>query len=234
MVESDGEVSQFDSLDNCSEGGMSAENFNTLKKGPLAPIDPPPEFQDSPQTTLVRSISKNIVNSLRRWTSSQSSFEHLKDDAATMVNGLATVTALPEEPHSHTHSHPPNSELVLLLAKTAESQLDALDGQALGQLTLKDSYAINKHLYSSDSILNSHTDNIYDEPNNIVSSSLGNSVDILEEEQSEASSCSPLPSPPPPVSIVKIKQTLCPYYQDHTRYFKVSFLAITVDLFLLT
>lgn len=34
---------------------MSAENFNTLKKGPLvAPIDPPPEFQDSPQTTLLR------------------------------------------------------------------------------------------------------------------------------------------------------------------------------------
>ncbi|KAH8286731.1 hypothetical protein KR018_003902 [Drosophila ironensis] len=219
MVESDGEVSQFDSLDNCSEGGMSAENFNTLKKGPLAPIDPPPEFQDSPQTTLVRSISKNIVNSLRRWTSSQSSFEHLKDDAAavTMVNGLATVSTLPEEPHQHL----PNPELVLLLAKTAESQIqDALDGQALGQLSLKESYALNKHLYSSDSILNSHTDNIYDEPNNIVSSSLGNSVDLLEEEQSEASSCSPLPSPPPPVSIVKIKQTLCPYYQDHTRYFK--------------
>lgn len=34
---------------------MSAENFNTLKKGPLvAPIDPPPEFQDSPQTTMLR------------------------------------------------------------------------------------------------------------------------------------------------------------------------------------
>lgn len=45
LIESDGEVSQFDSLDNCSDGGMSAENFNTLKKGPLAPIDPPPEFQ---------------------------------------------------------------------------------------------------------------------------------------------------------------------------------------------
>jgi len=213
MVESDGEVSQFDSLDNCSEGGMSAENFNTLKKGPLAPIDPPPEFQDSPQTTLVRSISKNIVNSLRRWTSSQSSFEHLKDDAATMVSGLATAV-LSEEPHP-----PSQDQLVLLLAKT-ECKLDALDGQALGQMSLKESYAINKHLYSSDSILNSHTDNIYDEPNNIVSSSLGNSVDLLEEEQSEASSCSPLPSPPPPVSIVKIKQTLCPYYQDHTRYFK--------------
>lgn len=204
MVESDGEVSQFDSLDNCSEGGMSAENFNTLKKGPLAPIDPPPEFQDSPQTTLVRSISKNIVNSLRRWTSSQSSFEHLKDDATT----IGVTGPLPEEPQP---------ELLLLLTKTAESsKLDA----ELSQLNLKESYALNKHLYSSDSILNSHTDNIYDEPNNIVSSSLGNSVDLLEEEQSEASSCSPLPSPPPPVSIVKIKQTLCPYYQDHTRYFK--------------
>lgn len=46
LAESDYEVSQFDSLDNCSDGGMSAENFNTLKKGPLPPtIDPPPEFQ---------------------------------------------------------------------------------------------------------------------------------------------------------------------------------------------
>lgn len=44
-TESDAEVSQFDSLENCSDGGMSAENFNTLKKVPLAPIDPPPEFQ---------------------------------------------------------------------------------------------------------------------------------------------------------------------------------------------
>lgn len=46
-TESDAEVSQFDSLENCSDGGMSAENFNTLKKVPLAPIDPPPEFQVS-------------------------------------------------------------------------------------------------------------------------------------------------------------------------------------------
>lgn len=44
LTESDGEVSQFDSLD-CSDGGMSAENFNTLKKGPLALIEPPPQFQ---------------------------------------------------------------------------------------------------------------------------------------------------------------------------------------------
>jgi len=239
MVESDGEVSQFDSLDNCSEGGMSAENFNTLKKGPLAPIDPPPEFQDSPQTTLVRSISKNIVNSLRRWTSSQSSFEHLKDDVTMVSSSVASGAA--------------SQELVLLLAKPdttcnkITSTTDIVDTTAMvvttqptamtvmcQERTLKESYAINKHLYSSDSILNTHTDNIYDEPNNIISSSLGNSIDLLdeddddddddeEEEEGEAasSSCSPsLPSPPPPVSIIKIKQTLCPYYQDHTRYFK--------------
>lgn len=53
-AESDAEVSQFDSLENCSDGGMSAENFNTLKKGPLAPIDPPPEFQVSYFTNLLQ------------------------------------------------------------------------------------------------------------------------------------------------------------------------------------
>lgn len=251
MVESDGEVSQFDSLDNCSEGGMSAENFNTLKKGPLAPIDPPPEFQDSPQTTLVRSISKNIVNSLRRWTSSQSSFEHLKDDV-TMISAAAVVGS----------GQVASQELVLLLAKKPDADAQLVTHAAAMVVTtqpqagttlmhgmhcqqqersLKDAYAYNKHLYSSDSILNSHTDNIYDEPNNIISSSLGNSIDLLEDDDdvddeddgdgdeedeedeaaSEHSSCSPsLPSPPPPVSIIKIKQTLCPYYQDHTRYFK--------------
>lgn len=47
LIESDGEVSQFDSLDTFSDGGMSTENFNTMKKVRLAPIDPPPEFQVS-------------------------------------------------------------------------------------------------------------------------------------------------------------------------------------------
>ncbi|SPP78289.1 uncharacterized protein LOC117580666 [Drosophila guanche] len=221
MVESDGEVSQFDSLDNCSEGGMSAENFNTLKKGPLAPIDPPPEFQDSPQTTLVRSISKNIVNSLRRWTSSQSSFEHLKDDVTTTTTA-STIVAV--EPPTKSAAAVAVAVAVMARAEPAEQsqakicQMEVIEST---HLSLKESYAINKHLYVSDSILNSHTDNIYDEPNNIISSSLGNSVDLLEDEGcSDQSSCSPLPSPPPPVSIIKIKQTLCPYYQDHTRYFK--------------
>ncbi|EDW26845.1 GL14567 [Drosophila persimilis] len=214
MVESDGEVSQFDSLDNCSEGGMSAENFNTLKKGPLAPIDPPPEFQDSPQTTLVRSISKNIVNSLRRWTSSQSSFEHLKDD-------VTTSTKVAVEPPTKTAAAVAVAVAVMAPPEQTQAKICQMEVMESTHLSLKESYAINKHLYVSDSILNSHTDNIYDEPNNIISSSLGNSVDLLEDEGcSDQSSCSPLPSPPPPVSIIKIKQTLCPYYQDHTRYFK--------------
>ncbi|KAM7347335.1 suppressor of Cytokine Signaling at 16D isoform 1-T6 [Cochliomyia hominivorax] len=196
IVESDGEVSQFDSLDNCSEGGMSAENFNTLKKGPLAPIDPPPEFQDSPQTTLVRSMTKNRVGSLRRWTSSQSSFEHLKDHGSGEASNIPTVGNAGNctiDGHTNTTNY-----------STEEEKIS------------KELCSANKHLYSSDSILNSHTDNIYDEPNNILSSSLGNSVDVLESDSPTQS----LPPPPPPVSIVKIKQTLCPYFQDHTRYFK--------------
>ncbi|XP_005184946.2 putative uncharacterized protein DDB_G0282133 isoform X1 [Musca domestica] len=197
IVESDGEVSQFDSLDNCSEGGMSAENFNTLKKGPLAPIDPPPEFQDSPQTTLVRSMAKNPVTSLRRWTSSQSSFEHLKDHSSADTTNLNIAVIA-------------NSNMCV------ENVFEAGNYMLSDDIPEKDIYNINKHLYSSDSILNSHKDNIYDEPNNMLSSSLGNSVDILDSDSQSQS----IPPPPPPVSIVKIKQTLCPYFQDHTRYFK--------------
>jgi suppressor of cytokine signaling 6/7 len=54
LIESDADVSQLDSLDG-SDGGMSAENFNTLKKVVIATIEPPPEFADSPHTTLIRS-----------------------------------------------------------------------------------------------------------------------------------------------------------------------------------
>ncbi|CAO1419045.1 unnamed protein product [Diamesa serratosioi] len=50
------ELSQFDS----SDSGLSAENFNTLKKIPTTIYDPPPEFQDNykyPQTTVLRTSS---------------------------------------------------------------------------------------------------------------------------------------------------------------------------------
>ncbi|KAL9872681.1 probable serine/threonine-protein kinase DDB_G0282963 isoform X2 [Glossina fuscipes] len=195
LVESDGEVSQFDSLDNCSEGGMSAENFNTLKKGPLAPIDPPPEFQDSPQTTLARSKSNCRVGNLRRWTSSQSSFEHLKENANFEVSDI-------------------NTYKVGNGGKNADGE--CVNYQLDEEKPMKESYAMNKHLYSSDSILNLHTDNLYDEPNHLLSSSLGNSIDGVESDSPPLA----VPPPPPPVSIIKIKQTMCPYFQDHTRYFK--------------
>lgn len=167
LAESDGEVSQFDSLDNCSEGGMSAENFNTLKKVPLAPIDPPPEFQDSPHTTLTRSLSKNVLNNIPRW-SSQSSLQ--------IVNDITT-----------TDKPTPNIivELNPIIAHVESS--------------LKDSYSKQQHIYSSDSILNSsNMDNIYDEPNDILSSSVGNSIDVVDQH----------------------KMALCPHFQDHTRYFR--------------
>lgn len=86
LAESDGDVSQFDSLDNSSDGGMSAENFNTLKKGPLAPIDPPPEFQDSPHTTLLRSpalhtfalrLTKTLIsNAIKLYCGQENMIEH--------------------------------------------------------------------------------------------------------------------------------------------------------------
>lgn len=186
MVESDGEVSQFDSLDNCSEGGMSAENFNTLKKGPLPPIDPPPQFQDSPQTTLVRSVSNNIVNTVRRWSLSQSSFEHIKE----------------------------TSENIKRDKSNENCSLNESDTIKYSNRILRDSYSVNKHLYSSDSILNTYTDNIYDEPNNIISSSLGTSIDVIDSDSS-----SPIP-PPIPSALTNVKQSLCPFYQDHSRYFK--------------
>lgn len=168
LAESDGEVSQFDSLDNCSEGGMSAENFNTLKKVPLAPIDPPPEFQDSPHTTLTRSLSKNILNNIPRW-SSQSSLQ---------INDMTTDK--------------PTPNIIV--------ELNPIIAHVVDNSTLKDSYS-KQHIYSSDSILNStiHDDNIYDEPNDILSSSVGNSIDVVDQRH---------------------KLPLCPHFPDHTRYFR--------------
>ncbi|XP_037939666.1 uncharacterized protein LOC119672634 [Teleopsis dalmanni] len=184
VVESDGEVSQFDSLDNCSESGMSAENFNTLKKGPLAPIDPPPEFQDSPQTTLMRSVASNL-NYLRRW-SSHSSFKHMGNHEDDQISKI--------------------------FAGTIADNFIAIENDMFKlarENSINDSYARNKHIYSSDSVINNLTDNLYDEPNDVITSLLGNSTD--------SSSLFPTPT----LSRVKIIQTSCPHYQDHTKYFKV-------------
>lgn len=84
---------------------------------------------------------------------------------------------------------------------------------------LKDSY--NRHLHSSDSILNRYAancldsdDNLYDDPTDILSSSMGNCIDQREESSSSS------PATPPSATTAPKKVPLCPYYADHTRYFK--------------
>lgn len=86
--------------------------------------------------------------------------------------------------------------------------------------SLKDSY--NRHLHSSDSILNRYAancldsdDNLYDDPADMLSSSMGNCIDQREE----SSSSSPA-TPPSATAAPKKKVVVCPYYADHTRYFK--------------
>ncbi|GAB0094351.1 uncharacterized protein DMENIID0001_096390 [Sergentomyia squamirostris] len=136
LVESDGE---FDSLDNCSDGGMSAENFNTLKKGPLAPIDPPPEFQDSPQTTLLRSpIIQDFANNLT---------EDIISEAAAACSKIQ-ITEEPEPTFSDYYA-----------------QFDTLKKP---MKSLGERIKVTPQIYASDTVLNTYDyseDNIYDEPN---------------------------------------------------------------------
>ncbi|XP_017467369.1 PREDICTED: uncharacterized protein DDB_G0283357 [Rhagoletis zephyria] len=138
IVESDGEVSQFDSLDNCSEGGMSAENFNTLKKGPSAPIDPPIEFQDSPNIAVGRSIKQQ----LRRLSSSHSSLEQSKDS----------------------ERNESNIRVDRIFCKDTDIEVAA----QYFDRTRKELYLMRKPIYSSDSILSNNMENAYDEPNNAI------------------------------------------------------------------
>lgn len=161
LVESDGEVSQFDSLDNCSDGGMSAENFNTLKKGPLAPIDPPPEFQDSPHTTLLR--SQALQNYALKFT------KNLISDAVLLW--------------SHNYNFCYNTFSAEVDATNFECKKPGMN-------------VYSKHIYASDSLLNKHIDNIYDEPNDNSCSSYENSLDIVSKD-------------------------LCENFENQSRYFKV-------------
>lgn len=125
LVESDGE---FDSLDNCSDGGMSAENFNTLKKGPLAPIDPPPEFQDSPQTTLLRSpVIQDFANTLT-------------EDIITEAAVACSRIQIAEEPE------PTFSDYY--------AQFDTLKKPLKG--SLGERVRVTPQIYASDTVLNSY------------------------------------------------------------------------------
>lgn len=91
LAESEGEDSQFDSLDNCSESEMSAENYNTLKKVPVAPIKPPLEFQNSPQTTPIRSMSK-LNLSVNKLSSSEHSSEENKNNDMNLTNFVEFIS----------------------------------------------------------------------------------------------------------------------------------------------
>ncbi|XP_054727587.1 probable cyclin-dependent serine/threonine-protein kinase DDB_G0292550 isoform X2 [Anastrepha obliqua] len=185
IVESDGEVSQFDSLDNCSEGGMSAENFNTLKKVPLAPIDPPLEFQDSPDIAIGRCIKQK----LRRLSSSHSSLEQSKD--------------------SERNENSIRGERTFCKDTDLEVFTQYFDKK-------KDLYLTKKPIYSSDSILSNHTENVYDEPNNVIGNYAFKSTQISEPHTYTISPSLPLTS----LASMRVKRDLCPYYQDHTKYFK--------------
>lgn len=152
---SDAEVSQFDSLDNCSsDGGHSAKNFNTiLKKAPTF-IDPPPEFQDSPKTTLAR--APYIQSYAQRLTKSKIS------KAVSM--------------------HCRNMAKVEKLEKARAERKTKIDTEYLKKKFLTNNYNIygsdsflnnfnkvknNNQFKNSNSNLNVDTDaeNIYDEPN---------------------------------------------------------------------
>lgn len=166
-MESDGEVSQFDSLDNCSEAGMSAENFNTLKKGPLAPIDPPLEFQDSPNIT----IGRCIMQKLRRFSSSHSSLEHSKDS-----------------------EHNDNSINVdRIFCKDSDVEVSP---QYFAK-SHKEVYLIKKPIYSSDSILSNKVENVYDEPSNLICNFAFNNAETFESNTSSNAMLLPQTSHPP-------------------------------------
>lgn len=185
-MESDGEVSQFDSLDNCSEAGMSAENFNTLKKGPLAPIDPPLEFQDSPNIT----IGRCIMQKLRRLSSSHSSLEHSKDSEHN-DNSISGDRMFCKD-----------SDVEVLPQYFAKSH--------------KEVYLIKKSIYSSDSILSNKAENVYDEPSNLICNYAFNNGEIFESNTSSNAFLLPQISHPSE----RAKRDICPYYQDHSMYFK--------------
>lgn len=151
MAESDAEVSQFDSLDNFSDGGMSAENYNTLKKGPLAPIEPPPEFQDSPQTTLMR--SQSLHNYSFRLTKSIISHAMIDLREMSCIQGDSSLNGRSSIIYFDTTSSSNSTQTTI--AKCVNGGCRKLVQKKCRQ-----------HMYGSDSFLDQYdTGNIYDEPN---------------------------------------------------------------------
>lgn len=151
MAESDAEVSQFDSLDNFSDGGMSAENYNTLKKGPLAPIEPPPEFQDSPQTTLMR--SQSLHNYSFRLTKSIISYAMIDLREMSCIQGDSSLNGR-------------NSIIYFDTTSSSNSTQTTIAKCMNGGCRKLVQKKCRQHMYGSDSFLDQYdTGNIYDEPN---------------------------------------------------------------------
>ncbi|XP_055304148.1 putative uncharacterized protein DDB_G0277255 [Sitodiplosis mosellana] len=165
-AESDAEVSQFDSLENCSDGGMSAENFNTLKKVPLAPIDPPPEFQDSPQTTLLRSkavqsfstkLAKNIVSTAITGNNPNSIYDEVPMNPLKTKSLEILPTESEREPYSYERLPRKRNDY-----EDEECQVYQCEYHLYHRTT--DDFYHTYDIYASDSVLNTHIDNIYDVP----------------------------------------------------------------------
>ncbi|XP_063706882.1 uncharacterized protein LOC134835831 [Culicoides brevitarsis] len=156
MAESDAEVSQFDSLDNFSDGGMSAENYNTLKKGPFAgatTIEPPPEFQDSPQTTLMRSVS--LQNYSARLT--KAIISHAMVDLREMTSVASNDASLKRSSIIYFDTTSSSNSAHTTIAKCQSNG---------GCRKLVQQKKCRQHIYGSDSFLDQYdTGNIYDEPN---------------------------------------------------------------------
>lgn len=179
------------------------------------------DFQDSPQTTLVRAKalqqhrnhttitpSGSLTKQLPRW-SSQSSLQNqsVKELDSTLTDAQDDI-----------HSYDEYDTSTLSSSKVATIRPNY--NFPFHSSSLKDSY--NRHLHSSDSILNRYAancldsdDNLYDDPTDILSSSMGNCIDQREESSSSS------PTTPPSATAASTKVVpMCPYFADHTRYFK--------------
>lgn len=201
LIESDGEVSQFDSLDTFSDGGMSTENFNTMKKVRLAPIDPPPEFQvniiinfgkkisepdssiyaiffqDSPQTTLLRSPAIQ--------TFSLQLSQHILSKAMTICSTIAAESNVSTPTLTRARSLECLEKTCANCIYDSVANNDDYIFQPAERRSFDNYFQEYSHhhiydIYASDSMLNRHIDNIYDVPCD-ESTNVSTSIESLAE-----------------------------------------------------
>lgn len=147
---------------------MSAENFNTLKKGPLvAPIEPPQEFQDSPQTTMLRRAQ------LR--TQQTTSYQEFAQLLIKDILGEAFLSILQHNPSSTSHQYHllPTPVLKRTRISASDSQLNISSSTpALITPTIAPTATV---------------ENIYDEPSDSTRNSDDIEVDYYISKQLSAS-----------------------------------------------